>query len=113
MTILSGIAADEGSFCTGLEVGLPLAEALALALAAAFGVAVELPLGAAGEPDAGTETVGKTTLGDAVVVAGPREREINTPRTTAAPTSTTTPAMIKISRRREPPDPCPSPGPGG
>lgn len=111
MTTLSGIAADEGSFCTGLEVGLPLAEALALA--AALGLAVELTLGGAGEPDAGTETVGKTTLGDAVVVAGPREREINTPATTAAPTSTTTPAMIKISRRREPPDPCPSPGPGG
>src|SRR6185436_19104310 len=39
MTSLCGIAADDGSFCAGLEVGVPLALALALALA------LGLPLG--------------------------------------------------------------------
>jgi hypothetical protein len=50
------------------------------------------------------------TLGEAVPpFLGWPPREIITPAATAAPTSTTAPTMIKISRPREPdgPEPCP------
>ena len=76
---------------------------------------VGLPVGVG---DAGAELVwgGRTMPGDGSAVDSP-DRLMAKPTPTAAPTSTTTPAMIKISRRREPngpePDPPGPPGPGG
>ena len=75
-------------------MGPPLADALALP--AALDVGVGLAVGGVGETDGGMEGVENTTGGEAVVVAGPPEREINTPVITAAATSTP-PAMIKIT----------------
>ena len=62
MTSLCGIAAADGSFCAGLEVGVLLAEALALPLEVTDGLAL-------GVTDAGwLDGVGKKTLGEAVLL---------------------------------------------
>jgi hypothetical protein len=98
MTSLSGIAADDGNFCTGLEVGLPLEVAVGLAL----GVG-DCPAGLTDE---------KEMLGEAVVLSGSPLPEIWNPTPTATPTSTRVPAMIETNLPRDPPDPSP-PGPGG
>ena len=95
MTTLSGIAADDGNFCTRPEVGLPLEVAVALGLA--LGVDDGLALG----------------VGDcAVVLRGSPLPDIRKPTPTATPASTRAPAMIGTNLPRDPLDPSP-PGPGG
>src|SRR4029453_18275782 len=89
MTSLSGIAADDGNFCTRLEVGLPVAVALGLALGVDDGLA--LP-------------VGDCPAGGSLLP------EIWNPTPTATPTSTRIPAMIETNLPRDPlpGGPCPA-----
>ena len=110
MTTLCGIAADEGSFCAVLELGVPLGLALPLALGAPLGVCDELALGVGDCP--GGLTGGKKPLGEAVALPGSPRPEIRNPTPTATPTSTTAVAMIEINLLPDPPDPSPA-GPGG
>jgi hypothetical protein len=90
MTSLCGIAADDGNFCTGLEVGLLLE--VALALGSALGVVDALALG-----DCPAGLAGVTMLGEAVVLLGSLLPEIRNPTPIAKPTSTSAPAMIEIN----------------
>jgi hypothetical protein len=81
---------------------VPLADPLGVPLGVADGV----PLGVA-DSGVGLGVAVDETLGEAVLPLGWPDREISTPAATAAPTSTTAPAMIKISSRREPNGPEP------
>ena len=103
MTTLSGMGADFGRVW-----GAP-GERGAVGVGPGVGLALGLPEGVG---VTGAELVGdgSTMPGDGFAVDSP-ERLTAKPTPTAAPTSTTTPAMIKINRRREPP--CPEPGPPG
>ena len=87
---------------------MPLAGALGLPLGAVDGLVLSV-----GVPGVALAS-GKKPLGEAVETPGSPDREIRTAAATAAPTNTTTPAMIKISFPRDPNGPEPSPpGPGG
>ena len=116
-TTLCEIAAAVGRAGAGAEgvaVGLllglsgePLGEPEGLGLAGADGLAV-------GGADADDGAEGSTTGGLGAATGLEPERSSQTPTPTAAATSTTIPAMIKISRLREPKGPEPElPDPGG
>jgi hypothetical protein len=108
--MFSAIAAAEGKVWVvgedaevlGVGLGLVLGDAVGLALVVAVSAGLD-----GGE-------VGGTNVPGEGLATGPEGLVISTPTPIAAPTSTTIPTMIKISRRREPngPDPEP-PRPGG
>ena len=100
-----GIGADDGSVCS--KDGVPLADPLGVPL----GVAEGVPLGVA-DSGVGLGVGLDEMLGEAVPPGWP-VREMTTPAATAAPSSTTAPAMIRISRPWEPNGPEPWPDAGG
>jgi hypothetical protein len=108
MTMLCGIAAADGRVWVGGEDDPPVdGVGLVLGVAERIGVAVSVGVG---ELDVGG---GSTTLCEGVATGWPRP-EMTIPKAMAAPIRTTIPAMMMMSRRREPNGPDPDPlGPGG